>query len=723
MKKKSMFCFAAFLLAACLSAGCQTENKKEAASATASAATEAAAEETSEAAEALDDTAENADAQSASGDRHTFPIERLSRSEEIPMGDGDKWTIFMYVCGSDLESVYGAASLNLLDIMDAVPGDGINIVVQTGGSSQWGQEDMPFLEDLPPEEILTADINPDMLQRYVLTDTMTLVDEQPLASMGSGDTFYDFLSWGVENYPAEKMGVILWNHGGASIAGVCQDELFDDMLLPFEMEEALEKLYPEMTDRFEFIGFDACLMGTIEIANILVPHARYMYGSEETEPGYGWYYSELVNELNRNPDVDGASLGEVVSDSYFMLCQAADQHYSATFSVTDLEKVDEILYALDDLALDLNEGIEDPDWLGSVTRSVYRAESYSYNFCIDLGDMADQLSGLMPEKARRLKEALEEAVVYSIHGPARMFASGLSVYYPVEMSAGAFQRYKLCAPTPAYADYIGRLEEQYLKTQLSGKQPVAILEEPALGEDGRYEMTIDPDSMGYVAEMGFGLYYVPEDEDSCLLLGYDSDVYADLESGQVSDVFEGGWFMLDGQTLTVFLEDYNDEYSIYSSPILLNGEQTNLKIQWVWDETQDAGGYANILGTYMDSDPDTETASRMMRPLQPGDVVTPRYFFFSLESVTADEEIDPDEEVLPAEGGDITITEDSEITFSLLDPGIYLYQFSVTDVYGTEQTYVPAVFELEEDGQVIRSMPEEIQEEQNSEDISQADAA
>ena len=30
-------------------------------------------------------------------------ISRRSRDEEIPMGDGD-WTIFVYLCGSDLES-------------------------------------------------------------------------------------------------------------------------------------------------------------------------------------------------------------------------------------------------------------------------------------------------------------------------------------------------------------------------------------------------------------------------------------------------------------------------------------------------------------------------------------------------------------------------------------------------------------------------------------------
>lgn len=142
MKKKSLICSIIFLFLMCLTAACQTEKKQEEVSASASAVTETAAEEASEPEpEPVDvaaDSEEDAEAQSDSGDRHTFPIERLSRSEETPMGDGDKWTIFMYVCGTDLESDASLASMNLQQIMQTVPSEGINVVVQTGGTRQWG---------------------------------------------------------------------------------------------------------------------------------------------------------------------------------------------------------------------------------------------------------------------------------------------------------------------------------------------------------------------------------------------------------------------------------------------------------------------------------------------------------------------------------------------------------------------------------------------------------
>ena len=73
-------------------------------------------------------------------------ISRRSRDEEIPMGDGD-WTIFVYLCGSDLESDGGAASSDIEEAFAARgsgqvkvvyrPGDrtsGIRILMKTGYS-------------------------------------------------------------------------------------------------------------------------------------------------------------------------------------------------------------------------------------------------------------------------------------------------------------------------------------------------------------------------------------------------------------------------------------------------------------------------------------------------------------------------------------------------------------------------------------------------------------
>ncbi|MBQ1490817.1 MAG: hypothetical protein IIZ39_02555, partial [Blautia sp.] len=55
--------------------------------------------------------------------------------------------------------------------------------------------------------------------------------------------------------------------------------------------------------RYDFIGFDTCLMATVENARMLADYADYMIASEETEPGIGWYYTNWLTALSRNTSI------------------------------------------------------------------------------------------------------------------------------------------------------------------------------------------------------------------------------------------------------------------------------------------------------------------------------------------------------------------------------------------------------------------------------------
>ena len=188
-------------------------------------------------------------------------------SSETAMANDGSWTIFVYLCGTDLESDGGAGTGDLEEMCAAASSDKVRFVVQTGGTSQW------------QNNYITSGSG-----RYIIQDNdVVALDEFEARNMGDPATLADFLKWGVQEYPAEHMGVIFWNHGGGSISGVCFDELNDnDSLSIREIDSALYTVFESMTDRFEFIGFDACLMGTVETANILASYSRYMIGSQET---------------------------------------------------------------------------------------------------------------------------------------------------------------------------------------------------------------------------------------------------------------------------------------------------------------------------------------------------------------------------------------------------------------------------------------------------------
>lgn len=635
-------------------------------------------------------------------------ISRRSRDEEIPMGDGD-WTIFVYLCGSDLESDGGAASSDIEEAFAARGSGQVKVVYQTGGSYFWYQN-----------------INENRVQRYLLEDgDLTLVDEKPEANMGAASTLADFLSWGVANYPSERMGLILWDHGSGSINGVCFDEQYDyDSLTLGELDHALNQVYDQMTDRFEFIGFDACLMSTLETANVLTPYARYMYASQEMEPGSGWDYTSLLNNLAANPDQDGAQLGEKVCREYYDHC--ADYGFgsqrSATFSIIDLSKIDDVLISMNEAFRVVYEQGD----LGDVTRAVLEADSFGgnsvsegYSNMLDLGNILDQLSGYGQE-VRDASQTLQSCVLYTMNGRLHKNASGLSVYYPVSIQGSEeLKIFSRICPSNYYYALIDKIAYGAENGSAADYDNSTLLSDMAdinewLGEESGFTGDVSTNAGEFadieIGQMGVsdiyfdedGIYTVSfdnmdelayaccsvgmdDDADGFFYLGTTEEVIYDIDRNCVTDNFDGSWPCINDNLLALELVNTTDSCSIYTCNVLLNDEvETNLRIEYDWEYDE-----WSVIGIWDGIDEETGMASREVYELQDGDVITPAYYWFS---------VDDDEDWYY--GDDIVVDGDLEITYEYLPEGVYYYCFELHDIYGNVY-YTPFTLQyVDEDGEV-----------------------
>ena len=635
-------------------------------------------------------------------------ISRRSRDEEIPMGDGD-WTIFVYLCGSDLESDGGAASSDIEEAFAARGSGQVKVVYQTGGSYFWYQN-----------------INENRVQRYLLEDgDLTLVDEKPEANMGTASTLADFLSWGVSNYPSERMGLILWDHGSGSINGVCFDEQYDyDSLTLGELDHALNQVYNQMTDRFEFIGFDACLMSTLETANVLTPYARYMYASQEMEPGSGWDYTSLLNNLAANPDQDGAQLGEKVCREYYDHC--ADYGFgsqrSATFSIIDLSKIDDVLISMNEAFRVVYEQGD----LGDVTRAVLEADSFGgnsvsegYSNMLDLGNILDQLSGYGQE-VRDASQTLQSCVLYTMNGRLHKNASGLSVYYPVSIQGSEeLKIFSRICPSNYYYALIDKIAYGAENGSAADYDNSTLLSDMAdinewLGEESGFTGDVSTNAGEFadieIGQMGVsdiyfdedGIYTVSfdnmdelayaccsvgmdDDADGFFYLGTTEEVIYDIDRNCVTDNFDGSWPCINDNLLALELVNTTDSCSIYTCNVLLNDEvETNLRIEYDWEYDE-----WSVIGIWDGIDEETGMASREVYELQDGDVITPAYYWFS---------VDDDEDWYY--GDDIVVDGDLEITYEYLPEGVYYYCFELHDIYGNVY-YTPFTLQyVDEDGEV-----------------------
>ena len=182
--------------------------------------------------------------------------------------DDGVWTIFVYMCGSDLESYNAAASMDLIEMMNSSLGRNARFIVETGGATDW-----------------YSNVSRNRIERYEITRKGGYrVDSLKQSNMGDSGTLADFINWGLKNYSSEHMGLVFWDHGSGSINGACFDEIYSyDSLDLMEIKDGLKRSIGKAGGKFDFIGFDACLMATIETAAVLQGYADYMVASEETE--------------------------------------------------------------------------------------------------------------------------------------------------------------------------------------------------------------------------------------------------------------------------------------------------------------------------------------------------------------------------------------------------------------------------------------------------------
>ena len=249
-----------------------------------------------------------------------------------------KYTIMVYMCGADLESDSGLASMDIYEMCTVMnqPKD-VNIILQTGGSTRWNN----------------GRIEPNKLQRFHVEKRGLVEDDIMTAkSMGESKTFQSFLEWGLTEYPAEKTGVIMWNHGGA-MQGVCFDERFgNDGLLSSEVTKALKGAFENTgrKEKLEWIGYDACLMAVQDLAEANSDYFNYMVAAQESEAGEGWDYDHWVDNLYAHDDTETIlkEICDTFLDSYHG--RPNDQ----TLSVLDLSKMSAYKSAWDELSEEVN---------------------------------------------------------------------------------------------------------------------------------------------------------------------------------------------------------------------------------------------------------------------------------------------------------------------------------------------------------------------------------
>ena len=621
----------------------------------------------------------------------------------------DNWVVYWYICGSDLETQYGSATADIEEMLAVNLPPNVKVVLQTGGSNKWQNDVM----------------GNNVIGRY-LYDSSGLheLELAPDADMGDKNTLQNFLQFGKDNFPAEHRVFVFWNHGGGTTGGVCVDERTDNTLNLNDIQNAFTDVYgtSQGTPPFELVGFDACLMSTYDVANMLHGISKYMTASEEIEPGNGWNYTGWVKALAQNPAMDGATLGKEICDSYMIGCEEYGTEETATLSVIDLSKVPSLKSAYEAFCVEaLSQSKNNPrNFFSEFGRNAQRAENYGgntreqgYADMVDIGDLAYKSQNILPRTARQLINSIDSAVVYKVHGIYRGQGSGLSGYYPYDGDVDTYSKYvdqdsaSLAHKCLYYYLLSGEWPEEADKvmagnslgsialpvTQITPKKffNVSQLEDTPvyLDKEGISYVTLSEEQMDLLSAVHCQLVYIDKKEDILLALGSDSNIIGDWDKGIFKDNFYGKWPMLDGHPVYVEItaeEDNYNNYNIYSIPIKLNGVECNLQVSYTYNDEK-----YHIMGAWKGID-NNGMGDRHFMKLKAGDTITTIHYAMPLSSNVS--------EYIPVEADTFTIGSSPVFDDAETGDGLYGFFFEFVSPTGDSSFSQMVQFTIK-DGEII----------------------
>ena len=636
------------------------------------------------------------------------------------LGNGkDVVTIMVYMCGTDLESKGGMATNDLMEMANATLSGNVNVIVYTGGCKKW-------------KNSIVSSTNNQIYKVIGGGKLECLESNMGTAAMTDPKTLESFIEYAHENYPANRNILIFWDHGGGSVSGYGYDEKNPNSgsMDLAEISSALKNA----GIKYDFIGFDACLMGSLETDLMASQYADYLIGSEETEPGIGWYYTDWLTALSKDTSMSTLDIGKQIIDDFVDTCARQCAGQKTTLSLVDLSELqvtvgDEFRAFCSD-----TQGLITSGDYASVSDARTGSREFAISSHIDQIDMVNFARRVGTDEGNALAEVLLSAVKYNRTSSNMTNAYGISIYFPYNSKSAkvdkAVSTYEKIGLDDEYTDCIREfagLEASGQTVASSSGAPITSLLSGGSAQSSYGSLSSldvndmmnlisgfsgmlsgrsmsDRDTADYIADNYFdasvlswkeedGTYYIPIKGDQWQLVNtVDLAMYYDDGSGYVDlgldNIFEidgkgnlismvdGTWLSIENQPVAYYhtdtIDNGDDDYTITGYvPAYLNGEA--VKLELVFDNDHP---YRYIAGARIDYKGATDTEARGLIELQAGDRIDFVCDYYTYNGVYEDSYY---------LGETLVITDPDNIKISnTYLGGDYLALYRITDIYNGE---------------------------------------
>jgi len=251
---------------------------------------------------------------------------------------------------------------------------------------------------------------------------------------GSYTNLEAWLEMILNQFDADHYALVIWDHGSAWIGDsyyistkvIGYDDFQGTAIAVSNLRKALENALSG--DKLDILGFDACLMGSLEVIYELRNTADYIVASSFNEPAEGWDYS-FLGEIA--PDSTPLDVARMIVDSYREYYSSDTYQNELSLAVYDTSQVEVFVSDLNLFISDLKADLSKVDAVYSDVVKSY-IDDYNQTVLVDLGDFIDRWVS-----SSRITTApdLSSVVVYSygeIAGKTLSFP--ISIFMPESMS-------------------------------------------------------------------------------------------------------------------------------------------------------------------------------------------------------------------------------------------------------------------------------------------------
>ncbi len=370
------------------------------------------------------------------------PVAPISLAAQAQVGQA--WTILVYLHAD--HNLWRSALTDLLEMQRVGSSNNVRFVVQIDAQSpksRYAEKQYPSFDGAVRGLVTKADATDRNAAIAQLSDV------ERIAEPNSDDpqVLSDFIAWGVRRYPAQRYGLILWDHGGQWDGGFGFDETTvittrkSSFMQSWQVRQGMQAGMAQVgLQKFDFLALDTCLMGGLELLFEYADLTKYYIADPEIDYGAGWDYTASFGLLRDNPSISARdfAIQEVNHwDAHHQ--RSASDRSDRAHTAYDVQQLTSLRNAVNTFVQTASQSADRAALLSARSKVVeYQFDSESPNDplpYIDIGHYGQLVAQLTRDNAlaqagNTLANAVRQVVLAKSLGSSKLAALGLSVWLP-----------------------------------------------------------------------------------------------------------------------------------------------------------------------------------------------------------------------------------------------------------------------------------------------------